>query len=237
MLRSVPCILEVPCCGSVHVASLQTLGGRPRHFAVLPTTLLADVTELIRLAYRKPKFKVKLLCLRTQELSTEGHHQPFASLDIYFNVIFEWISRCEPGDYLALADGSINGDWPSVSSDSAVAGAYQTPYMTTTWGPLALHLTEAISACLISGAPPCWTNSVVKLRSASERTLTRGIVKSIAKLVQAGETLGFRTAAGSLRLFLRHHNLMPAKRRYIRKAPPLKNKNMSKSLAQLRRQH
>ena len=120
------------------------------------------------------------------------------------NVIFEWVSRCEPGDYLALADGSIDGEWPSVSSDSAVAGAYQTPYMTTTWGPLALTLTESLAACLIAGAPQGWTNSVVKLLSVSERTLTRARVKPIMKLVQSAETLGLRTAVCALRLFLRH---------------------------------
>ena len=203
---------------------LQTLGGEPRYLGVLPTTLLADVTELIRLVYRKPKFKVKLICLRTQELSTEGHHQPFANRDTYFNVIFEWVSRCEPGEYLAVTDGSIDGEWPpSVSSDSAVAGAYQTPYMTTTWGPLALTLTESLAACLFPGAPPSWTNSVVTLLSVSGRTLTRRRVKSIIQLVESAEALGVRTGVCALRLFLRNHHLVTVKRRYTRKTPPRKH--------------
>ena len=192
---------------------------------MLPTTLLADVTELIRQAYGKPKFKVKVICLRTLELSTEGHHQPFLNLGTSFNVVFEWVSRCEPGEYLAATDGSIDGEWPtSVSSDSAVAGAYQTPYMTTTWGPLALTLTESLAACLISGAPSSWTHSVVKLLSVSERTLRRRRVKSIIKLVESAEALGLCTGVCALRLFLRNHHLVTAKRRYTRKGPPRKNR-------------
>ena len=203
---------------------LQTLGGELRYLGVLPTTALGDVTDLIRQAFRKPKFKVKLLSLRTLELSTDGHHQPFLNLDTSFNVVFEWVSRCEAGEYLAVTDGTVDGQWPSVSSDSAVAGAYQTPYMTTTWGPLALTLTETLAACLIAGAPPSWTNTVVKLLNVSERTLSRRRVKSIIKLVDSAEALGLRTGVCALRLFLRHNDLVTAKRRYSRKGPPRKNR-------------
>ena len=233
MLRSAPCVLDVPgafCDGGAHAVCLRTLGGRQQYLAVLPSNYLADVHDLIRWAFRMPKFKVKLVNLTTHEVSSEGRHQPFANLDTYFNVVFEWVSRCEPGEYLAVADGSAGGAWPTVSSDSAVAGAYQTPYTPTAWGPLALNLTEAMTACRVAGAD--WAASALELEKASEATLSRAQVKSIVKLVQMGEARG--TAVGPLRLLLRHYNLAQVKRRVTGKTSPPRT-STAKALATLRR--
>ena len=58
-----------------------------------------------------------------------------------------WVPVHELGGHLALTDGTVDGEWPTVSSDSAAAGGYQTPYMTNMigCGSLALSLEEALS--------------------------------------------------------------------------------------------
>ena len=138
----------------------------------------------------------------------------------------------EPGEHLALTDGTVDGEWPTVSSDSAAAGGYQTPYMTNMigCGSLALNLEEALRACRFSGEPHEWTMAVCTLSSACESTLTCDQVKTIAKLVELGDALGLRTTVSPLRLLLRRHRLVPVKRRYIKKRKPLKY-SLSKAFA------
>ena len=155
--------------------------------------------------------------MATLDVSWHGHHRPFMHRQTLFNVVFEWTCRCKPGDYLALTDGSVGGDWPSVSSDSAVAGGYQTPYTTKLWtGRLALSLHESLRACRVAEDG----RRLAKLLKVPEASLTAGHVKFMLKLVRAADTNGFRADVGPLRLFLRHLRLLPMKLRHTCKTPP-----------------
>ena len=247
MARVVPCVLEGASCAEsfmlargqhqlegAYAVCLRTLGGGQLYLAVLPTTYLAEVSECICEAFHKLKFKVQLVNLSTLEVSSDVRHQPFLQRDTLFNVVFEWVSRCRPGDYLALTDGTVGGEWPSVSSDSAVAGgSYQTPYTTTLWAArLALRLPESLRACRIAGD----TWRVAALVRVSEATLTAGQVKCMLKLVRAADTNGFRADVGPLRLFLRHHRLLSMKRRHSCKTPPHTSRtNMANALRQMKK--
>ena len=152
MARLVPCIVELPgafCCENAHMVSLRTLSGEQQYLAVSPTNYLADVRGLVCEAFQKPNFNVKLANTATNEVSTKGHHQPFLNPDAsIYHVLFQWVPMYEPGEHLALTDGTVDGEWPTVSSDSAAAGGYQTPYMTNMigCGSVALNLEEALRA-------------------------------------------------------------------------------------------
>ena len=131
------------------MVSLRTLSGEQQYLAVSPTNYLADVRGLVCEAFQKPNFNVKLVNIATNEVSTKGHHQPFLNPDAsIYHVLFEWVPMYEHGEHLALTDGTVEGEWPTVSSDSAAAGGYQTPYMTNMiggCGSLALSWGEALN--------------------------------------------------------------------------------------------
>ena len=238
MARLVPCILELPgafCCENAHMVSLRTLSGEQQYLAVSPTNYLADVRGLVCEAFQKPNFNVKLVNIATNEVSSKGHHQPFLNPDAsIYHVLFQWVPMYEPGEHLALTDGTVDGEWPTVSSDSAAAGGYQTPYTTNViggCGTLALSWEEALSVCRFSGGPQEWTMAVCRLSGACESTLTGDQVKTIVQLVELGDALGLRTTVSPLRLLLRRHRLVPVKRRHSRKCKALKY-NLSKAFAE-----
>ena len=84
---------------------------------------LEFVRGLVCEAFCKPNFNVKLVNIATNEVSTKGHHQPFLNPDAsIYHVLFQWVPMYEPGEHLALTDGSVDGERPTVSSDSAAAG-------------------------------------------------------------------------------------------------------------------
>ena len=239
MARLVPCILELPgafCCENAHMVSLRTLSGERQYLAVSPTNYLADVRGLVCEAFQKPNFNVKLVNIATNEVITKGHHQPFLHPDAsIYHVLFQWVPLYEPGDHLALTDGTVHGEWPTVSSDSAAAGGYQTPHTTNmiSCGSLALSWDEALSVRRFSGGPREWKMAVCTLSSTCESTLTCDQVKTIAKLVELGDALGLRTTVSPLRLLLRRHRLVPVMRRYSRKRKPLRAKYiLSKAFAE-----
>ena len=120
-----------------------------------------------------------------------------------------------------------------MSSDSAAAGGYQTPYMTNMigCGSLALSWEDALNVCRFSGGPQEWTMAVCRLSGACESTLTGDQVKTIVQLVELGDALGLRTTVSPLRLLLRRHRLVPVKRRHSRKCKALKY-NLSKAFAE-----
>ena len=141
----------------------------------------------------------------------------------------------EPGEHLALTDGTVDGEWPTVSSVAAAAGGYQTPDTTKMigCGSSALSWEEALSVCRFSGGPHEWTRAVCRLSSACESTLTCDQVKTIVQLVELGEALGLHTTVSPLRLLLRRHRLVPVMRRYSRKRKPLGAKfSLSKVFAE-----
>ena len=115
-----------------------------------PTNFLADVRGLVCEAFCKPNFDVNLGNVATDEVITKGHHQPFLNpASSVYHVLFQWVPLYEPGEHLALTDGTVDGEWPTVSSDSAAAGGYQTPYTTNmiSCGSLALSWEEALGVC------------------------------------------------------------------------------------------